>query len=721
MDIAQFISQFIYRIRYWLLWGTLFVTGLVIYFTQFLPYSYTVESSIYAGVTNSTTVDGTTVNYTVINSTFDNLINIAKSRGTLEKVSIRLLANAFTYGEEWKDNHYIQAKHYRQLLQITPKEVLQLVDRKNVEKTTENLTAYRKEQANNFVYSMFNRPVAFYSANALNKIEVKRAGTSDILNITYTSADPGITQQTVSILIDELIKAYEILRFKATNDVIAYFEEQVRITKQALNREEDDLMNYNVQERVINYPEETKALAITRYEVEDRLEDVEKAYESATARRKMLEDKMDIRAQIIRSNTNLLQELEKVSTLNQSIMEREIFTSTQSQENNPKLYEDKIKLQKAEENISHLSDNLNEYNFSKEGVGINDMVIAWLTSCIDEAKAKAQLQVLLNRHMTIFDQYSHMSPIGTQVNRKQRAINIAEDNYRTQLKGLADANLRLKNIEMGTSNLQTVSPPDYPLTDNGRKRMIYVLIAFIGSIVFIVTYFLLIELLDRTLRDPLRSKRLSGLPVIAAFNGTSNLKFRGFLKTCNRLAAAYSCRQMNKYLQKERPTIINLLSMESGEGKSYLAKYFVDYWETEGIKTRIVMHGVDFDVEAKEYVNAQQLSSFWRRNEAEQEPDIILVEYPAINNASIPLDTLRQADVNLLVANACRLWRNSDNATLQPIKEAMENVPFFLYLNNADREVVESFTGELPPRTPLHSFVSRLAQLGLTSKKAAVK
>ena len=133
-------------------------------------------------------------------------------------------------------------------MQITPKEVLQLVDRKNVEKTTENLTAYRKEQANNFVYSMFNRPVAFYSANALNKIEVKRAGTSDILNITCTSADPGITQQTVSILIDELIKAYEILRFKATNDVIAYFEEQVRITKQALNREEDDLMNYNVQE-----------------------------------------------------------------------------------------------------------------------------------------------------------------------------------------------------------------------------------------------------------------------------------------------------------------------------------------------------------------------------------------------------------------------------------------------------------------------------------------
>ena len=145
-----------------------------------------------------------------------------------------------------------------------------------------------------------------------------------------------------------------------------------------------------------------------------------------------------------------------------------------------------------------------------------------------------------------------MSPVGTQITRKQRAIGIAEDNYRTQLGGLANANLRLKDIEMNTSNLQNIADPSYPLTDNGRKRILYILIAFVGSIVFIITYFLLIELLDRTLRDATRSRRLTKLPVIAAFNGTSNLKFRGFLKACNRLAAAYSCRQLNNYLQKRR-------------------------------------------------------------------------------------------------------------------------------------------------------------------------
>ena len=721
MDIAQFITQFIYRIRYWLLWGNLFVTGLVIYFTQFLPYSYTVESSLYAGVTNGTAINGENVSFNIINSTFDNLINIAKSRGTLENVSIRLLANSLTFGEEWKDNQYIQAKHYRQLVQITPKEVLALVDRKDFSKTLTNLMTYKKNDSKNFIYALFNRSEPFYSAKALDKIEVKRAGNSDILDINYTSADPGLTQQTVSLLIDELIKAYEILRFKATNDVIAYFKEQVRLAKNNLNNEEDDLMRYCIQERVINYTEETEALANTRYGVDDRMESAMRTYEGAVALRKMLDNKMDIRAQIIRNNTNLLEELDKVSTLNQNIMEQEIFISDSAKSNDKQLKKNKEELQKAEKNISHISDNLNEFNFTKEGVGIQEMVTEWLNALVDEARASAELKVLKNRQQDIFDQYSHMSPVGTQVTRKQRAIGIAEDNYRTQLKGLAEANLRLKNIEMSTSNLQTIAAPVFPLTDNGRKRSLYILIAFIGSITFITTFFLLIELLDRTLRDPIRSLRLTKLPAIAAFNGTSNLKFRGFLKACNRIAAAYSCRQMNNYLKPDRPTIINLLSMEPGEGKSFLSKYFADYWELENMKVRIVRAGIDFETDKSNYINAQHLSDFWELNSAEQEPDIILVEYPAFSSASIPLPVLKISDLNVLVANAARLWRSSDDVMLKTITENIGDAPILLYLNNADREVVESFTGELPPQSSGHSLIRRISQLGLTAQKAAVK
>ncbi len=723
MDITKFITQFLYRIRYRLLWGSLLVTLLVIYFTQFLPYSYTVEGSLYAGVTNEVSIDGTRFTATAVNSTFENLIGIAKSQSTLQKVSVQLLANALTYGEEWNDNQYIQAIHYRQLIDIAPKEVLSLVNRKDVHATAEALWKYRREGRNNFVYAMFNRNVPFYSMKALEGVNIERIKESDILRLRYTSADPGMTQQTLILLIAELKKAYEELRFSATNDVIAYFEEQVKLSKEVLSDAEDDLTRYCVSARVINYPEETEALSATRYEVDDRLELARRQYESAKALRIMLDNKMDIRADIIRNNTELLQQLDQISTLNQRITEQEIFISSEGRDKDNRLMEDRTKLKEAEKKVNDISDNLNLYNFSKEGVGIQNMVDEWLASLINEAKAGAELKVLKERQQEIFEQYSAMSPVGTQVSRKERAVSIAEDNYRNQIHGLAEANLRKRSIEMSTSNLRDVTVPEYPLSDNGRKRGTIVMAAFFGSLVFIITYFLIIELLDHTLRDPIRSLRLTQLPVIAAFNGVSNLQYRGFLKACNRIAAAYSCRQMNKFLQPDRPTVINLFSLESGEGKSYLCRYFISQWNSEGLHVRLVKSGLDFDPHSKIYLQAQKFSDFWQLNSAEKIPDIILVEYPAASTSSLPLPVLQSSDLNVLVSNACRLWRNSDNQMLEPIKEKMAetSTPLYLYLNNADRDVVESFTGDLPPHTFLHTFFSRLAQLGLTARRAAVK
>ena len=44
---------------------------------------------------------------------------------------------------------------------------------------------------------------------------------------------------------------------------------------------------------------------------------------------------------------------------------------------------------------------------------------------------------------------------------------------------------------------------------------------------------------------------------------------------------------------------------------------------------RLVKSDHDFDTQNKGYVQAQELSDFWVLNEAEEIPDIILVEYPA--------------------------------------------------------------------------------------------
>ena len=101
-------------------------------------------------------------------------------------------------------------------------------------------------------------------------------------------------------------------------------------------------MHYNVEHSVINYDNQSKDLAITKYNLDDREELAQRTYKSAVALRRMLEDKMDIRAKIIRDNTKLLKELEKVTELNQNILEQEIFSTDTELKDNEQIFMRKI-------------------------------------------------------------------------------------------------------------------------------------------------------------------------------------------------------------------------------------------------------------------------------------------------------------------------------------------------------------------------------------------
>ncbi len=50
-----------------------------------------------------------------------------------------------------------------------------------------------------------------------------------------------------------------------------------------------------------------------------------------------------------------------------------------------------------------------------------------------------------------------------------------------------------------------------------------------------------------------------------------------------------------------------------------------------------------------------------------------------------------------------------------------KNRPLFLYLNNATREAVEDFTGQLPPETSIRSLSNRIIYMGLTARNSAIK
>lgn len=718
MDITLYISRFLYRIRYQLVFGTLIVTALVAYFSQFMGKSYTVTTSIYTGITSSTGLETESQpDWQAVNNTFDNLVNLTKSRGTLESVSLKLLAQHLLYGNLHEDNTYISARNYKNLRNIVPEEVFNLVDTASFEKTVMNIEEYASSDNFNFIKGLFNGDNPFYSVEALSQIIVRRIGNSDLIEISYRSEDPGIALNTVKLTSEELKFSYNKLRYKTADDIVKYYENELNKLQARLKKLENELTDYNIENSVINYNEQTKATAISYVEFENRYEETKRNYESSTKLLEGLEQYMKIRTQLIKSNEKFLATLEEISRISGKITEIESFTTGDAQEKDKELLEYKEQLKNAEKEVALITEQINGYKESKEGVAIDGLVAEWLNQTLIQIKAKADMKILDQRKETFAEQYRDYSPIGTRISQQEREIHVVEQSYLEVLHALNMAKMKQKNLQLTSATLNTISEPTYPLFSDKGRRMLLIIAAFIGSIIFIIGFNLIIELLDRTLRDAERAKRLTGMDILGAFTGNTQLKFRGFIKACNRISAAYVCNRINRYMDKDKILYINILSVEEKEGKSFICKYLQEQWEDIGFKVQYIQIGKEISMRSS-FITANKIED---QIHIENNVNIVLVEYPALQKNGLPTTLLGKSDINLLVANAYRVWKLSDTEYVTYLKGMAKEKPIYLYLNNASRQAVEDFTGQLPPETSMRSLANRMVYMGLTSTNTAIK
>ena len=599
-----------------------------------------------------------------------------------------------------------------------PEEILHLVDTASLDKTVNLFKEYKYSDSRNYLHELFNGSSAFYSYNALSSIIIRRQGNSDLIEIAYTSTDPGITWNTVKLVSEELKYSYNNLRYQTANDIVKYYEEELKKLRVQLNKQENELTDYNVKNSVINYIEQTKAIAHSFADFENRYEETRRNYESSSSIIKNLEQYMDIRTKLVKSNEEFINTLAEVSRISGKITEIETFTSDEMLSKDQELVKYREELRDAEKKIGLITNNINSYKESKEGLAIEGLVQEWLNQTLIQAKAQADLKVLNERKNDFADQYKNYSPIGTRINQQEREIHVTEQSYLEVLHALNMAKTKQKNLQLTSSNLNTISDASYPLFSDKGKRFLLVIAAFIGSIIFIIGLNLVIELLDRTLRDAERARRLTGMNILGAFTGrNSQLKYRGFVKTCNRISAAYACNRLTPYIKKGDTLCINILSLEEKEGKTFISRYFQESWEELGFNVKYLRVGQDIPIDASLFM-AEHID---KHIQLESRPDILIVEYPSIQQYGVPSHLLGSSQVNLLVANACRVWKNSDTELVKYLRDITEGTALYLYLNNATREAVEDFTGQLPPQTSMRSFANRMMYMGLTATNTAVK
>ena len=709
MELFKYIVRFFYRIRWYMLLLPLIVGILAYILTSDMDKSFDVKTTIYTGIITGYNVDASDTRNADVH--LSNLINIITTERTLKVVSLRLLTRCLIYGDAEKNTSYITAEHYQELEAIIPREVKALIDRQDEERTLNNLIAYERPNANNFVYGLLNYTHPYFSIPVLSqKIKVVQLDNSDLIEIGYSANDPGISYNTLEILNEEFVKQYRELRYGETNNVIEFFRLELARLHEQLTAAEDSLIQYNIEHRIINYGEQTEQLTImdANYQMMDN--DLLVSSSTSRALIDFYEYKLGDLAKAIRTNNEFMDNLNAISKLNTQISTLEI---TPEESNNNDLSQKKEQLEQAEKNISDLAMQLSQETASTNNVSYETLVNQWLEQVVIREKTLAQIQARDIMREKLDRDFLYFSPIGAVINRKERNIGFVEGNYMSTLNALNQAILRQKNLEMTSASLKVMNPPLFPLTSSPTARRMIVLAAMLGILIAVIGYFLIVELLDRTLRDKMRAERITGGKVLGAFPRTSKVRYRRYNKAVEEMALKQLSTNLLPYFDGKQERIVNLLSMEDKDGKTHVAKALEEYWKSMGLSVRRITHDEDFLSEDRQYVQAKSLSELcpdWKTDE------IAIVEYPVLKNNPIAPSLLNEASINLMLVRANRTWKDTDQLMYKRLLDKKEDeVPMMLVLTQTERDAVQDFTGQLPPYTRFKNLEYKLFQLGLTA------
>ena len=669
MDLFRYIVRFLYKIRWYLIILPLIALVVAWFMTRHMERLYNTNTTIYTGMITAYNIEGSTGTAggnTQTNMT--NLILLITTDVTIHEVSLRLFARCMMYGNPNKDNNYISAEHYRQLSNSVPAEVKALINHNSENATYANLKAYEKPSTDNFLFGLTNYHPWFGKNNITGNLKVIQLNRSDIIDIGYSSNDAGIAYNTLDILNEVFARQYAQLRYGETNNVIKFFEREVARLYRILSNAEDDIIRYNIEKRIINYGEQTKQLA--SLDANQKVSDNSLLIDRTTTRALMdyLERQLGDRAKIIKANKDFTDQVTDISRIQSRISNLRLMNSEgggTGLESQLELAKAERMLQSATENVKSLEKDIEAGSTNTEtGVKANDMISKWLDQVLLLEKTKAHESAQDIMRQKLDKEILYYAPIGATIARKDRHIMV-------------------------------------------------LLGAFMLTFVLTALYFFVIELLDRTLRDRMRSEIITKIPVMGCFPKESNLRYRRFNKTIADMALRQLSKALLPHFKEGQQNVLNLLSTDAANGKSYIAQELENYWISIGLQVRRLTYDEDFLAEDSRFLMAKDIKDICP---GILPNEIIIIEYPNLDDNSIPSGLLNMGTINLMVTRANRTWKDVDQKALKELqKQLKDQNTLFMYLTECQRYAVEEFVGQLPPYNKFNNFVYRMSQMGITA------
>ncbi|WP_431156711.1 hypothetical protein [Winogradskyella poriferorum] len=715
--------------------------------------NYYSETILYTGIASGSSIEmDKTFNYLAANNAFDNLINIIKSRDTQEEVAIRLLSRHLSLK---KPNHkFISEEVFDELQEILPKDIkAHLSNQTSLDKdgnldyeaTVAYLTEVMHSDNSNFVYSLLSYDHPYYSIEAISKVKIERISSSDLVKLSYEIDDPGICQQTLKIYIEVCTKMYKDLKENGSDAVVKYFEKQLMLSETKLKAIEQKMLRFNQDNNIINYYEQSKAVAIVKEDMEVTYKKNMAQLAGTQASAQRLEEKMAIQELIQEKNNAIVKSKKKLGELNYKIgmYAAKSNGDERSTQNIEQLKKQAKALQKE---IKTNVDELYSFQNSTDGVPIKKVLPDWVDKVVETEDLKAKLSVMDAQNKAIEKQFATYAPAGANLKRIEREIEVAEQEYLEILHGLNLAKLKFQDTQL-SSNLTAVDPPFYPLKPIPSKRKIIIIAIVLITGIIILATILLMEFFDDSLKNEEKAKEKLEIPSMGMLPKLFRAKSHLNLVRMQDRLMDFVMQNLDRTFKAQNitktPKIITVFSTRNNEGKSVIATNIAIKLKASGHSVMVFNHSdedksktsisrsawlykffgyqdprIDYghpflspandnlstceykiynmDESYKGVKDYQEfMVNFSEDNNGSL--DYILIELPNLLEFSYPSELIANSDLALMVCRSNRLWSKADDNILDNLKAiASEKLQFII--NGVEIMEVETVLGELPKK-----------------------
>ncbi|WP_417608092.1 GumC family protein [Owenweeksia hongkongensis] len=712
----------------------------VFFFTYGLPETYQVRTEIYTGLASGTSVESVTgggVDWRSTNNQFDNLINVVKSEQTLAEVGEKLFVKHLALegpgdekiGEEaWEKFSSKVTQELKDSIYVEGSE----------EQTLKNIQDLKANHYGSFlIKQLFQSPASPYSPAGIGaNLSIKRIGNSDLVDISNSWTDPGICQQTMIILNDVFKQKLLEIRIGQSNDVVDYFQKKAEDARRDLEAAEDSLKNFRIKHKIINYEQQTQNIASLQNNLEQEYQKELRVQAAAKSSVKQMERKLEHNQKMVEFSDELLTKRKRLSDINSKIAELEVY------------YNDEGRLSKlrneAEKLEAELSNNLSKrYEFSrtKEGVSNKAILQEWLDATIALDASNARLNVLSNRESFFQNAYDEFSPLGSQLGRLVRTVDVAEKKYLALNGSLNSALTKQQSQSLSTGGLVVTVPPKFPLEPVKSKRLLLVLVSAVVGFLVPFALMFIIEFLDNTIKTVERGEEKTGLKLLGAYPSL-NLDSQhrnvdlGWLRSKSMSHVLqnirYEVHRVGSSGVLTNPFSLLVFSIRDGEGKSFLAHRMAS--EVADFNKKVLLLSseeqvveneedkpsytfVQYQID-QEFLMATDLEAHLKKYQVNlKDFEYVFMDFEAVLTEPYPIQLIENFDMPVCVVSSKRAWNKADMFALNEFTSVLSVKPRLL-LNGVEPDYMDSVLGEIKKtRSPIRKFIKAILTLEFRTRR----